>query len=199
MRKDVVELVPGSARRVLDVGCASGAVGEMLKKHRSVEVWGIELNPVLAAEARKRLDRVIEADASEAVGDLDGSFDAVICADVLEHLARPEALLADLRPRTGRVIVSLPNVRFWTTFTELGLHGRWPQKDRGVHDRTHLRWFTDQDAREMFARAGFEVETMTRHYRLRDSPTARLNRLARYVAHGPLTPFLTYQMLYRLR
>jgi SAM-dependent methyltransferase len=198
-RPDVAALIPDDAQRVLDIGCANGALGGALKQRRPVEVWGIEANRHLAAEASEELDRVIVGDALEATRALEGHFDVVVCADVLEHLPDPHGLMSQLRSRASCAVVSLPNVRFWTTFTQLGLHGRWPQRDRGVHDRTHLRWFTDKDAREMFDLAGFEVEATAWRFRLSDSPAARINRLAPYAAHGPLKPFLTYQMIYRLR
>src|SRR4051812_43810771 len=54
-RPDVRELVPAHARRVLDLGCSSGAVGAALKRERDVEVVGVEPDPVSAAGARRLL------------------------------------------------------------------------------------------------------------------------------------------------
>jgi hypothetical protein len=142
---------------------------------------------------------VLEGDALSCLTELDERFDLVICADTLEHMVDPDAVLREVRRLTDQCIVSLPNVRFYTTFTELALRGRWPRRDRGVHDRTHLRWFTDRDARAMFDRADFRVEATTNRYRLSDSPDSRKNEYADYVARGPLRGFLAYQHLYRLR
>ena len=194
-RPDVAALVAGEPRRLLDVGCSDGSLAASLPGER----WGIEIDPAYAAAARQRLDRVLEGDALSCLSGLDERFDLVICADALEHMADPEAVLREVRTLTDQCVVSLPNVRFYTTFTNLALRGRWPQLDRGVHDHTHLRWFTDRDAREMFERAGFRVEAATTNYRLSDSPHSRKNRLARHVARGPLRGFLAYQHLYRLR
>jgi 2-polyprenyl-3-methyl-5-hydroxy-6-metoxy-1,4-benzoquinol methylase len=201
VRDDVTALVPATAKRVLDVGCSDGSLGAGLRAE-GMEVWGIEYDPAFAATAAERLDRVLEGDAAARLAEITESFDAVICADVLEHLVDPwgvlrriEALLAP----GGTCIVSLPNVRFYTTFLELGIRGRWPRRDRGVHDRTHLRWFTDADARAMFAETGFVVDEAVTNYRLADRPTHRLNLHAARVARGPLRGLLAYQHVYRLR
>src|SRR5919112_2291688 len=90
-RPDVQELVPQSARRILDLGCASGALGAALKDRQDAEVVGIEYEAAYAEDARRRLDRVITADLAELANDPSvaadlGTFDCVIAADVLEHL-----------------------------------------------------------------------------------------------------------------
>lgn len=201
-RPDIAALLPAEFEKALDVGCSDGTLGIGLRE-AGAEVWGIEQDSEFAGKARAKLDRVVCGDAAEALGALEpGTFDLVICADVLEHLPDPWAALHGVRrvlTADGWCIVSLPNVRFWTTFTQLGVHGRWPRKDRGVHDRTHLAWFTDRDARQLFADAAFAVDAHAANYRFSDNPLRRGNRLARFVAVPPLRQFLTYQNLYRLR
>jgi SAM-dependent methyltransferase len=200
IRDDVTSLVP-AARRVLDVGCSDGSLGASLRSG-GAEVWGIDYDHGFATQAAEKLDRVLDGDAVERLAELDGErFDAVICADVLEHLVDPWDVLlqiGELLSPGGAVVVSLPNVRFYTTFVELGLRARWPRRDRGVHDRTHLRWFTDADARAMFADTGFAVTDAVTNYRLADRPMHPLNPHARRFARGPLKGVLAYQHLYRL-
>jgi methionine biosynthesis protein MetW len=169
-RADVQALVPARARRILDVGCSSGMLGAALKARGGVEVVGIEVDPGYARDAGARLDRVVVADV-EALGaseDLEaelGRFDCIVLADVLEHLVEPAVALrafAGLLEPGGRAVVSLPNVRYWETFWQLGRHGRWPRRSVGLFDRTHLRWFTLADAYDLTAEAGLEVESVTR-------------------------------------
>ena len=50
-RADVQALVPRTARRVLELGCASGALGADLKARQQVEIVGVELDPHYAADA----------------------------------------------------------------------------------------------------------------------------------------------------
>src|SRR5690242_1822221 len=128
-RPDVLALVPEGISSALDVGCSDGSLGSALRQ-RGVDVHGIERDPALARRAVTRLDGVLEGDAVEQLARLEaGRFDLVVCADILEHLADPGAAMHEIKrvlEPDGHCVVSLPNVRFWTTFTQLGLHGRWP-------------------------------------------------------------------------
>lgn len=57
-RSEMLQYVTLKAGRILEVGCASGLFGQLLKTERSVEVWGVELNDSAAEMAAQRLDRV---------------------------------------------------------------------------------------------------------------------------------------------
>lgn len=202
-RSDVQALIVGTPRKVLDIGCSDGSLLAALGWQ--AERTGIELDPVRAQAARVRLDRVLEKDALAATGELRAipeRFDLVVCADVLEHLSDPDALLANvvgLMSDDGQCIVSLPNVRFWTTFWQLGIKGRWPKNPWGIHDATHLRWFTYRDALDMFDRVGLAVDGTARNVRLWDYPARRGSSVGRLLGVGPLRPFFTQQYLFRLR
>ena len=161
-RPDVQAVVPAGARRILDLGCASGSLGAALKQRQGAEVVGVELDPDYARDAEGRLDRVICSDAAAAVERDDlGRFDCVICADVLEHLQDPWAVLrriaGDLLEPGGTAVVSVPNVRSWETIFNLVVKGRWPRRPQGLFDATHLRWFTRADAVELLEGAGLQV------------------------------------------
>jgi 2-polyprenyl-3-methyl-5-hydroxy-6-metoxy-1,4-benzoquinol methylase len=203
-RADVVAMLSRTPRRCLDIGCSNGALSRVFSD-AGADTWGIELDRQLASEADKVLGHVLVGDAGEQVATLvaNGSeFDTIIAADILEHTVDPWKIMGDVRKlitSDGQMVVSLPNVRFYTTLVWLVIKGRWRYEDRGVHDRTHLRWFTDANARDMFDGAGFCVDTMVSHYRLVDAPM-RADTAARLVARNfpPLRPFLAYQYLYRL-
>ena len=94
----------------------------------------------------------------------DGRFDALIAADILEHLRDPWTALRryaqQLEPG-ATVIVSLPNVAHWSTYAHLA-RGSWPRKPEGIFDATHLRWFTLRDARELLTQAGITPHAVVR-------------------------------------
>ena len=198
-RPEVRALVPQWARRVLDVGCSTGAVGAALARERGVEVVGIESDPAFAAEARTRLAGVVEGDAEDVLAegaDL-GRFDCVVAADVLEHLRDPWTALArsvELLEPGGAVVVSLPNVRFFETFWQLGVRGRWPRRAEGIFDRTHLRWFTLRDARELLEGAGLEVTEVRSLIRIRPAGS-RFDPAFRWMARTPLRELFAFQFL----
>ena len=146
---------------MLDCGCAGGGNGALAKRAGAREVVGIELNPQAAAEARKQLDRVVVGDL--ATVDLaplaDEPFDAILLVDVLEHLIAPQRVIArllDLLKPGGLVVASIPNVAHVWVIANL-LAARWPQKDSGIFDRTHLRFFARGDMIRLLESAGLEV------------------------------------------
>jgi len=205
-RPEVAALVPRDARRVLDVGCASGALGAALKARQECEVVGVELEEAYAQDAASRLDRVVNADLEElsARDDLEaelGRFDCLVAGDILEHLREPRqvlARLATLLEPGGTAVISLPNVRHWQTFWMLGRHGTWPQADEGIFDRTHLRWFTLGDAMAMLEEAGLEPGEVSRQYRLRAWQT-KWDRHLPKLAKTPLRPFVVFQFIIAAR
>lgn len=206
-RPEVQALVPRDARRILDLGCCSGAVGAALKARQDCHVVGVELDPGYAADAEERLDRVVRGDldvlasSDEALDDL-GRFDCLICGDVLEHLKDPWLVLgrfARVVEPGGSVVISLPNIRHWETFWQLGRHGTWPRRSQGIFDRTHLRWFTMSDAWSLVDGAGFEVEEVSRVGRIKPEgvPDSRAARALMKVR--PIRPFVTFQVVLRGR
>jgi methionine biosynthesis protein MetW len=205
-RPEVAALVPAGATRVLDLGCASGALGAALKQRQDCEVVGVELDPGYAADAARRLDRVVRGDldvlaaSDEALADL-GRYDCVVAADVLEHLRDPWLVLGRLVPLLepgGACVVSLPNVRHWETFWQLGVRGTWPRRSTGIFDATHLRWFTLRDAWVLLADAGLDVEAVRRVGRVRPD-AAPDSRAARALLRTPLRTFVTFQHVLRGR
>ena len=86
----------------------------------------------------------------------------MICADVLEHLRAPLALLKECRERLvpgGTLVGSLPNSGHFYFRWQL-LSGRFPQHERGLFDSTHLHYYTWSGWMELFRRAGFHVEAV---------------------------------------
>ena len=82
-------------------------------------VTGLEPNPQAAAAARAHCVTVVEGDVEQAEtrAVLPGNQDAVLFADVLEHLRDPLGTLAFARTLLapgGRAVISLPNIAHWT-------------------------------------------------------------------------------------
>jgi trans-aconitate methyltransferase len=162
----LIALVDAPPRRVLDLGCSTGALGAAIKaKHPQAFVFGLEPARAAAAVAATRLDRVIGERLEEAdfarEGIAPGSIDLAIAADVLEHVVNPWAVLLRLRPllaADGRLIASIPNVRNAALIAALAVNGRWQYRERGLLDVTHLRFFTLEEIGRMFAETGYRVE-----------------------------------------
>ncbi|HEX7831658.1 MAG TPA: class I SAM-dependent methyltransferase [Thermoanaerobaculia bacterium] len=140
--------------RVLDVGCGFATTSEHIQK-RGNDVTGIESSAVACEVGSKRISRMIHADLVTAP--LAGlQFDAIIFADVLEHVPWPVGVLKrylDALAPGGSVIVSLPNVGLWSVRLA-HLAGKWDYEETGVLDRTHLRFFTRKSAKWLLGQAG---------------------------------------------
>ena len=171
----LLEMMTSPPARVLDVGCLCGGTGRWLKQRfPGVEVTGIECLAPAAARARDSYERVIEAPIEavnfETENLIAGSFDAIVAADVLEHLVNPWAVLQRLRPlltAKGALYVSLPNVRNLNLLAGL-VSGEWRYVGAGILDISHLRFFTRAQAIEML------IETGWRTHEIRINPDPRV-------------------------
>jgi SAM-dependent methyltransferase len=150
----------GQGRSVLDLGCGNAYLGGLLAA-RGYRVTGVEraggFDPALTPSGV----RMIEADLEQPFA-LDEQFDFVLCADILEHLRRPEDLLrvaAGALRKQGRLIASLPNSGH-LYFRLTVLAGRFPQDDKGLFDRTHVRFYMWNGWRDLLARGGFGIENV---------------------------------------
>ena len=135
-------------RRILDIGCGTGATMDHLK--RLGEVQGVDLSQIPLNYSRRRgHERVLCADATELPFEND-SFDLVTALDVIEHLADDVRGLREI----GRVLKSdAPAIIFVPAFQIL-----WgPNDDQSGHKR---RYRINQ-LRASIERAGLNIERMS--------------------------------------
>lgn len=161
---DLLRLMPATARKVVEVGCSSGALAREYKNiNPQCAYLGIEIVAEYAQLARRHCDAVLELDIesmdSQAVRRLEA--DCWVFGDSLEHLRDPWALLRRIRaaiPADGHVVACIPNAQHWSVQARLAC-GELRYEDSGLLDRTHLRWFTRITIFEMFQQCGFRVIT----------------------------------------
>jgi SAM-dependent methyltransferase len=163
VRSDIGPLLPAHAARVLEIGCGTGATLAWLKAAgRCDATTGFELSEEAATSARRAADRVLVGDAERLVdSELGaGSFDLILCLDVLEHLVDPWRFVEKLErllSAGGTLIASVPNVRHVRAWAPLVLRGRWNYKPSGILDRGHLRFFTRAGALALMSSGSLRV------------------------------------------
>lgn len=151
-------ITPGS--RVLDLGCAGGYIGALLKEKLACKVTGVDYFDLAPGIV---LDEFIQCDLNQGVPDIDlRRFDYIVMLDVIEHLNRPESFIESLHKRLDQnpdalIIVSSGNIGFFIPRLML-LMGQFNYGKRGILDLTHTRLFTFSSFRRLFTQHGFEIK-----------------------------------------
>jgi len=147
---------------VLDVGCWSGNLGKRLINEKNCRVDGVEINESASVKALENgYAKIYKVNLnSEMLNfDINAKYDYMVFADVLEHLINPNEvlkLLKDFVSDKGRIVVSLPNVAFIQNRLNL-LLGKWNYREFGTLDKTHLKFFTMDTAKDLLERSGYKV------------------------------------------
>lgn len=155
----MLEAIPRQARRVLELGCADGQLGQRFKaEHPSVEWHGVERSPQAAAAAAHHLDRVhvldLDRDPLDALG---SSFDTIVIGNLLEHLSDPLRLLSllqDLSTDDATLVCCLPNMGHASVLERL-LTGDMSYDETGLLDPTPVRLYTLASATKLFLDCGW--------------------------------------------
>jgi len=167
LRRRIRALPPGI--RLLDLGAAGGHLGRSVRD-RCAFLAGVEPESSPDSPARQGYDDWRSSDALSA-GEWNAPFDVVVCADVLEHLVRPEQLLERIRvwlKPEGLLLTSIPNIA--NIYVRLSLlAGQFPYAERGILDETHLHFYTRATSRRLLEQGGFlirDVEATAMPYEL---------------------------------
>jgi len=162
---DLLALIPPRARRIVEVGCMRGAMAQAyLATNPQADYVGIDIDPDYAAAAAAHCTRTLAGDIETFDGKaIDKLFpsDCWIFGDCLEHLRDPWRIVKLIRSAIdsdGCLLVCLPNAQHWSVQTRLA-SGLFRYEDQGLMDRTHVRWFTRVTMLEMFAQAGWKVQS----------------------------------------
>lgn len=160
---DLLGLIPSTCRKLVEVGCSSGALAREYKKiNPECRYLGVEIDPGYAKLARRYCDEVFLVNIEDAPEEFSFSSkdaDCWIFGDSLEHLVDPWRVLAKVKQgltAAGCVVACIPNAQHWSVQARLCC-GEFRYEDAGLLDRTHLRWFTRLTIIEMFQSAGFRI------------------------------------------
>lgn len=152
----------GNNKQVLEIGAGPGSISRVMAKSNGCEVTAIERDSRCVEILRTFCKDVIHTNLNEpdwpaALGAT--KFDAVVIADVLEHLYDPWATLksaADLLNESGSIVVSIPHVGHATVMACLA-DNDFEYRDWGLLDRTHIRFFGIKNIQDLFERARLKI------------------------------------------
>jgi len=165
----------GQNKRVLELGCGCGHMSRGLRD-QGCTVVGVEIDPPAAEAAASVCERVIVGDLdylnleTELAGE---RFDVVLAADVLEHLKDPLPVLQSVKQLLlpqGSIVISAPNVAHISIRLAL-LAGKFPYGERGLLDKTHLRFFTRESLEKLLSDAGLPIREFQRITNVPENPT----------------------------
>ena len=127
---EVISRLVAPGDRVLDLGCGDGSFLARLKKDRSADILGLEIDQDLISRCIANNVPVIQSDLD---GELnfadDDSFDLVILSHTIQEIRRPELLLKHIMRIGKRAAVSVINIGHWRCRLQL-LAGRMPRNSQ---------------------------------------------------------------------
>ena len=173
-----------------------GYLAERLNQ-RGVAVVGLDHDEEAATQARQFCEAVHVGDVEAMELPFEpGSFDVVLCGDLIEHLREPGRFLKRVRPLLcpeGRLVLSTPNIANWAMRLGL-LFGRFRYMEKGILDRTHSHLFTRKTLVECLETAGYSVTRFDFTVPVPVLSTPRVEALAHAI--GRLRPsLLAYQFV----
>jgi 2-polyprenyl-3-methyl-5-hydroxy-6-metoxy-1,4-benzoquinol methylase len=181
---------------VLEIGCGAGGNAAWLRANGARRLVGIDIDGKSIEAAKAVLDAALEGRVEDVLPTLNETFDLVVCADVLEHLVDPTAVLREVRNHMtsdGTLLVSIPNIRHFRSLARIAWGRGFSPDPEGVFDATHLRFFTRDNVREMLRASEFEP------MRWGWPPPHRLALLRRRVTRGPVAEYFAYQWFVEAR
>jgi len=203
LKRRLPVVAPGS-KRLLDVGCGSGAftIGAARRGYSSLGLSWDERNQRVAGE-RAQICNVSELASFEVLDvrnldrrtDLRSSFDIVICLENIEHILDDRKLMTDMSnclSSGGTLLLTTPNLHFKPM---RGDNAPLSQVEDGGHVR---RGYTPDDLKALCSAAGLTVCEIGYCSGFLSQTTTSLIRTISKISHPlvswlmflPLRPFL---------
>ena len=164
--KLIADLIEPNSR-VLDVGCADGALLNYLVNEKQVDGRGLELSQqgVNACVAKGLF--VIQGDADNDLHEYpDNSFDYVVLSKTLQAVHRPRDVLVNLLRIGKRAVVTIPNFGQWRVRLSLLRRGRMPvtkELNKTWYNTDNIHFCTIHDLFDLIETEGLTVKEFVPH------------------------------------
>ena len=152
--------------KVLEIGAAYGDTLYYLKqKGIAKEAVGIDIFEDKKNPGKyKPLDRFIFGNIEFMdFPEYENYFDIILLPDVLEHLVEPKFVLEKAKKYLkdgGLLLVSMPNVRHYSTFKRIFINGDFKYDESGLFDYTHMRFYCKYNIEQLVLNSGFKIRAV---------------------------------------
>ncbi len=147
--------------RVLGLGCGEGDLLYYLKKEKSVQERGIEIEESKVAACIEKGISVLQGDINEEIEDYpDNAFDYAICSQTLQQVYEPSNLIHAMMRVAKMGVVSFPNFGHIKVRLQLAFSGSAPvtkELPYSWHDTPNIRVLSLNDFEQFSNQVGFKI------------------------------------------
>jgi 2-polyprenyl-3-methyl-5-hydroxy-6-metoxy-1,4-benzoquinol methylase len=205
VRHDLIRFFykPNKTLKVLEVGAAYGETLFFLKNSgQASEVVGVELfQDTNNLDKYKELDYFLFGDIQTLdLSKFENHFDLILLADVLEHLIEPLPALEKVKKllkEEGEIIISIPNIRHYSSFIKIFIKGNFQYEDSGIFDYTHMRFYCKKDIIRLVKKSGFTIEKVEGS--IKNYQGKSLAKILNFLTFSVFEEFLSVQYFFKLK
>lgn len=148
--------------KVLDLGCGSGVLLELLKKEKDVNALGIEINQDRVLEALSKGLSIVQGDLDKGLDEFqDKTYDYAILNQTLQSTKYPEMIIDEMLRVANKCIVSFPNFAYWRVRFYLFFKGKMPKSKQlpyEWYDTPNIHLLTISDFFEFCKKRNIKIE-----------------------------------------
>ena len=120
--------------KVLDLGCADGALLKYLHAEKMTTGYGIEISPENIEKGIKNKINIIQMNLEDGLSVFDNQFfDTVILSQTLQAMVNIEKIMDEMKRVAKNIIVSFPNFGYWKNRLQI-LNGKMPKSSDLPHE-----------------------------------------------------------------
>jgi methionine biosynthesis protein MetW len=120
--------------KVLDLGCADGALLKYLQVEKMTTGYGIEITPTNIEKGIKNKINIIQMNLEDGLSVFDNQFfDTVILSQTLQAMVNIEKIMDEMKRVAKNIIVSFPNFGYWKNRLQI-LNGKMPKSSDLPHE-----------------------------------------------------------------
>lgn len=120
--------------KVLDLGCADGALLKYLQSEKMTAGYGIEITPENIEKGIKNKVNIIQMNLEDGLSVFDNQFfDTVILSQTLQAMVNIEKIMDEMKRVAKNIIVSFPNFGYWKNRFQI-LNGKMPKSSDLPHE-----------------------------------------------------------------